>query len=93
LIEITQFDNKTVAGRYYEVYKPGYEEYAATQLDFKFDGKRPDEKNRPDFDVTTESGTKGNFYADQYTGKINFNLNNQSMGSQKFDGIFSPDLD
>jgi len=92
-IDITQFDNKTVAGRYYEVYKPGFEEYATTQRDFKFTAQKPEEKNRSDFEITTESGSKGNLYLDQYAGKINFNLNTPSMGGLQFDSTFSPDLD
>lgn len=92
-IDITQFDNKTIAGKYYEVYKPGFEEYATTQRDFKFNAQKPDEKNRSDFEITTESGSKGNLYPDQYAGKIQFHLNNSSMGGLLYDSTFSPDLD
>jgi len=93
-IDITQINNKTAAGRYYEVYKPGFEEYAATQRDFKFTAQRPEEKNRSDFEITTESGSKGNLYPEQYSGKINFNLNTISSNcGLQFDSNFSPDLD
>ena len=92
MIETTQFDNKTVSGRYYEVYKPGFEEYATTKRDFKFTAKKAEGEKRSDFQMTTESGGKGSLYPDQYAGKINFNLD-QSMGGLQFDGNFSPDLD
>jgi len=92
-IDITQFDNKTIAGKYYEVYKPGFEEYATTQSNFKFTGQNPDEKSRTDFAITTESGSKGNLYPNQSAGKIQFNLNNSSMGGLLYDSTFSPDLD
>jgi len=90
-IDITQFDNKTIAGRYYEVYKTGYEEYAKNKLDFKFEGKKPEQKNGGGFDITTESGRNGNIYLERL-GKIQFYVNGPSM-NDKFDGGFSPDLD
>lgn len=93
MIDITQFDNKTIAGRYYEVYKPGFEEYATTQRDSKFDAQKPDDINRSDFEITTESGSKGSIYLDEHGGKINFNMNNSSMGGALYDSTFSPDLD
>ncbi|MHB8074165.1 hypothetical protein [Desulfosporosinus fructosivorans] len=92
MIDITKFDNKMIAGRYYEVYKPGFEEYATTQRDFNFTATKPEDENRSDFEITTESGSKGNLYPDQYAGKINFNINT-SMGRLQFDSNFSPDLD
>src|SRR5680860_149576 len=93
MLDITQIDNKTVAGRYYEVYKSGFEEYATAQRDFKFTGQKPEGENRSDFEITTESGSKGNLYPDQNAVKIMFNLNNQSLGGLQFYGMFSPDLD
>ena len=93
IIDITQIDNQTATGRYYEVYKPGFEEYATTERDFKFTAQKPEEKNRSDFELTTESGSKGNLYPDQYAGKINLNLNTVSMGGLLYDSTFSPYLD
>lgn len=93
ILEITQFDNNSVAGHYYEEYKPGFEEYAKNKSDFKFTAQRPEEKNRSDFEITTESGSKGNIYFDEHGGKIHFNLNTASMGGMQFDPSFSPDLD
>ncbi len=92
MLDITQFDNMKVVGRYYEVYKPGFEEYATTQRDFNFTAQRPDEENRSDFEIITESGSKGNLYPDQYAGKINFHINT-SMDRLQFDSNFSPDFD
>ena len=90
-IDITQFDNKTVAGRYYEVYKPEFEEYDKNKFNFKFEGKKPEKKNYSGFDLTTESGSKGNIYLERQ-GKIHFNMNVQSDNSM-FDPLFNPDLD
>jgi len=92
-VDITQIDNKTAAGQYYEVYKPGFEEYATTQHDFKFTAQKPNEKNRSDYEITTESGSKGNLYPDQYAGKINLNMNTSSRSGLFYDSTFSPDLD
>ncbi len=96
-IEITQFDNQTVTGRYYEVYKPGFEAYATTQRDFKFNAQKPDEKNFSGFDYTTESGSKGNLYFEQRAGKIHLSGNPplpaSDLGDLIFDYNFSPDLE
>ena len=81
----------TVSGRYYEVYKPGFEEYAKNKRDFKFNGKKFDQKNNGVLDLTTESGSKGNLYLER-GGKIQLNMNNQSTNGV-FDSQFSPDLD
>lgn len=91
-VEITQFDNKTVAGRYYEVYKPGFEEYATPQRDFKFDAKKSAQKGSQSYDLTTESVSKGNLWFDTTGGKINLNMNTPPKGGVQFDGNFSPDL-
>ncbi|MDR3602331.1 MAG: hypothetical protein P4L49_17905 [Desulfosporosinus sp.] len=94
-VEITQIDNKTAAGRYYEVYKPGFEEYATAQRDFKFAAKKSEQQGNPIYDITTESMNtgKGIIYFDQNGGKINFNINPLSNGGLQFDSNFSPDLD
>lgn len=93
LIEITQFDNKTVAGRYYEVYKPGFEEYATTKHDFKIDAKKSEQKNSSGFDYTTEAGGKGNFFLEQHGGKIYLNGSTPSVGGLIFDSEFRPDVE
>jgi len=93
MIDITQIDNKTAAGRYYEVYKPGFEEYATAERDFKFTAQKPNGENRSDFEFTTESGRKGNLYPDQHAGKIDLNLDTESMGGLLYDSTFSPYLD
>jgi hypothetical protein len=93
-IEITQFDNQTVTGRYYEVYKPEFEAYATTERDFKFNAQKPDVVNVSGFEYTTESGSKGNIYLDQYAGKIHLSGRNPlSVGDLIFDYNFSPDLE
>lgn len=93
VIEITQIDNKTVTGRYYELYKPGFEEYATTQRDFKLDAKKSEQKNSSDFDYTTESGSKGNFFLDEHSAKIYLNGSTPSMGGLIYDSEFSPDVE
>jgi hypothetical protein len=94
IIEVTRFDNQTVTGRYYEEYKPGFEEYATTQRDFKIDAKKSEREHSLDFEYITESGSKGSLYIDGYRGKINLNMHTpQSLGGLIFDYDFSPDLD
>lgn len=96
-VEITQVDNEKVVGRYYEVYKPGFEEYATSKADFNIDAKKADAKYGSGYDFTTESGITGNIYMDQYQGMVNLNLNNKysviSTGGLQPDYRFSPDLE
>lgn len=92
-VEVTQFDNQTLTGQYYEEYKPGFEEYAANQRDFKINAKKSDREHSLDFVYTTESGSQGSLYIDEYEGKIHFNMHTPSLGGLIFDNNFSPDLD
>ena len=93
ILEIAKFDNKTIEGRYYEEYKPGFEDYANSKSEFKFDATNSDEKNGSGFDFTTESGNHGNLYIDDYSSKIHFNLNTSSPNGRSFDSTFSPDVE
>jgi hypothetical protein len=93
ILVIAHFDNKSVAGQYTEEYKPGFEDYAKNKRDFKFDAKKSEEKNSSGFDITTESGTKGDLYINGHDGKIEFHMNNSSTGGVQYDSTFSPDLD
>lgn len=63
LIEITQSDDKKVAGRYYETYKPGYEKYNESKYDFNFEFNPEDFNNFITY--TNASGKKetGSFHA------------------------------
>ncbi|MDQ7095353.1 hypothetical protein REC12_17315 [Desulfosporosinus sp. PR] len=93
ILEITQINNESAAGHYYEVYKPGFEEYAASKQDFSFTAQKSGGKNSPasDYDYTTDSGKKGNFFLDEHAGKIFFNP--AAKGGLLYDSTFSPDLD
>lgn len=92
-IEITQIDNKTVTGRYYEVFKPGFEKYASLNRNFTINAKKSDEKNSSGYDYTTESGSKGNFFLDEHAGKLYLNGNVSSVGGLIYDSTFSPDVE
>jgi len=99
-IDITNMDNTSVAGRYYEEYKPGFEEYETRLRDFQFNAQfEKDQRGNANFEYTNESGGKmrGNIYINDFDGKINFNIDNlhSSFGSSPklFDSSFSPDLD
>jgi hypothetical protein len=89
IIDIAHMDAKTVAGRYHEEYRPGFEEYAAGTKDFSFDSSF--DKNNPTMapiQYTTKSGGTGhgdisidqhgprlyfNFQDATYTGSTNYN--------------------
>ncbi|TGE36375.1 hypothetical protein E4K67_20840 [Desulfosporosinus fructosivorans] len=93
IIEITQIDNKTVVGRYYEEYKPGFEEYATTQRNFEIDAKMSDKENSSGYDYTTKSGSKGDLFIDEHSAKIYVNGITQSMSGLIFNSEFSPDVE
>lgn len=91
VIDITQIDETTVTGKYQEEYVKGYEEYAATSRSFNFSAKFQDKGLNADFTTTTSSGNtvKGNIYVDQFSGKINFNINESRNSNLLFDSQFS----
>lgn len=97
-IEITAIDSVHVVGRYYEEYKPGFEDKAANKENFNFDASFNDgEKNDPNRAtavVTNDAGieTKIDLYFDDHIGKIHLGFN-RSFGSKPFDSTFSPVLD
>lgn len=93
IIEIEKFDNQTLAGRYHEEYKPGFEEYVNKDSEFKFDAQKSSEKNSSDFNYTTESGNKGDIYLDEHQGKLYLNGGPMSRGDLILDSTFSPDLE
>ncbi len=95
IIEITSIDNRTVAGNYHEEYKQGYEQYANSKREFKFNAKFDKDPRNAQFESTNESGGKlrGSIYIDEHLGKVNFHLNNLSMGNLGFDYSFSPVLE
>ncbi|GAB6154961.1 hypothetical protein JCM17380_37120 [Desulfosporosinus burensis] len=97
-VDITHMDNKSVMGRYYEEYKPGFEEYSTNNRNINFSAQfEKDQRGNGNFEYTTESGGKGqgNIFISDYQGKVNFNLHNMntSPGGLMFDSTFSPDLD
>lgn len=93
-IEITNIDNKTVTGKYYEVYKPGFEEYATQKHDFSFNAQFDKDQPNAKFVHTDESGNniQGIFF-DQHDGRLNLNGSSSSIGGLISDYSFSPDLE
>ena len=69
---IEELGNGSVAGRYYEEYRPEYAEYAENSEAFTFTAKGQNERVYEHYEVTTDSGTQGYMYFEVYTGKIHF---------------------
>lgn len=96
VIDIAQMDNKTVAGRYREEYKQGFEQNAAGALDFSFEAKFDQGHYNAMFEYTTTSGSKGrgNISFDERAGRVYLNLDAKNRGIPlEFDSAFSPALD
>lgn len=95
-IEITQLDQQAVSGHYYEELKPGFEDYLTTHQDFNF--KARFEKNQgsnANFDYTTAAGitAHGSIYIDDQRGRVEFFLENHSIGGLMPDQTFIPDVE
>ncbi|AFM39341.1 hypothetical protein Desaci_0269 [Desulfosporosinus acidiphilus SJ4] len=93
IIEITQIDQTSATGRYYEVYKPGFDQYATTKRNFNFNATRSKDKNSPNYNYSTDTGSKGDFFLDEHAGKIYLNGNIISAEGAIFDSSFSPDFE
>ena len=97
-VDITHFDNMTVRGRYYEEYKPGFEEYSTGMNEFNFEAKFENgQRSSAEFESTSVTGdkTRGHIYLNDYEASVNFGINNMRSfdGGMMYDSSFSPDLD
>lgn len=95
-LEITQIDTNGVSGRYYEVYKTGFEDSINKTADFTFNGTFENEKRNARLEIPNGNGGKveGNLFLDDYVGKVNMNFNQQYVGNGlMFDSSFRPVLD
>jgi hypothetical protein len=96
IIDITHMDAKTVAGRYHEEYKPGFEQYAATAKDLSFDSSF--DKNNPTMapiQYTTKSGGTGHgdISIDQHGPRLYLNIQDASYtDSTNYNPMYSPVL-
>lgn len=90
-IDITQVDEKNISGRYHEEFAQGYEDYATNKKDFNFTAQFQKDNLDAAFTSTTSSGNtiKGNIYLDQWSGKINLNIDGPREGNMLFDSQFS----
>lgn len=97
IIEITEIDSNHVAGRYYEEYKPGFEDKAAQKEGFNFDAPFNNKENGDPYgveaEITNKTGgkTQIHLHLDEQLGKIYFNFNRGS--GNYFDSSFSPVLE
>ncbi|MGC7871237.1 hypothetical protein ACPUYX_06855 [Desulfosporosinus sp. SYSU MS00001] len=94
IIEITQIDQTSATGRYYEVYKPGFDQYATRKRDFSFNAAKSKDKNSPEYRFRTDAGINEAFFLDEHSGKIYLNESTTfSEGGIILDSTFSPDLE
>lgn len=90
---VVHAESASIAGKYYEEYKEGYETYAQNALTFTFDASNPDQtKGDTTFTFTDSQGQNrtGSIYLDEWNAKIYFNLN---IPSSSYDPSFSPVLE
>lgn len=90
-IDITEITETTISGRYHEEYLKGYEAYAKNKNDFQFKATFDKNNLNAPFTATDSSGNtiKGNIYVDQYSGKINFHIDENRNRNILSDGQFS----
>lgn len=88
-VQISHIDEKSIAGRYYEEYREGFEQYSNNQEDIRFEANFEQDSRHVSFDYLDESSNiTGNIYLDEYSGKVNFHIN-QNSGGMVYDNVFS----
>jgi hypothetical protein len=94
IIDITHMDAKTVAGRYHEEYKPGFEQYAANANDLSFDSSFDKDPQGAAIEYTTKSGGTGygNIHFEEHGPKIYFDVKDATNNVSKNDSTYSPVL-
>lgn len=90
-IDITQINETTISGRHYEKYITGYEEYAANKKDFQFNATFEKGNLGGQFKATDAAGKalEGYIHLDQYSGTVNFNINESRNMSIMFDSQYN----
>jgi hypothetical protein len=93
IIDIAHLDTKTVAGRYHEEYKPGFEEYASGANDFSFDSSIQEYLSAA-IEYDTKAGAKGHgkINCEEHGPKIYFDFQDAFTGSKNYDPSYSPVL-
>jgi len=97
-LEIIHIDQSSIKGRYYEQYKPEYEQYAENNLSFNFEANFEENNTRnANFTYTSSTGNnrEGNIYLDDYSARIDlwFNDPGPTQGKIKYNSSFNPVLD
>ena len=95
-LEIIEFSNSQITGKYTEEYKDGYQEYEAEKLEFTFVGTfTNDDYRNASLEITDNSGRvqHGNIFIDEYRAKIELYLDRPYHHPLQYDSTFTPDLD
>jgi hypothetical protein len=89
-VEIQKIDNKIISGRYYEQFVKGFEDYAASAKEFKFNAQSTNYPYDAAFEYSNESGKKvrGNININPMMAKVYLNFDNNQRGSLIYDGEF-----
>jgi hypothetical protein len=89
-VEIQKIDNKIISGRYYEQFAKGFEDYAASAKEFKFNAQSTNYPYDAAFEYSNESGKKvrGNININPMMAKVYLNFDNNQSGSLIYDGEF-----
>jgi hypothetical protein len=91
IVEITSINETSVSGKYYEQSVPGYEDYFSNKKSFTFSGTFQKDSLDAPYTATNADGNtvKGYIYIDQWSGKINFNIDGPRNEKVLYDGQFS----
>jgi hypothetical protein len=95
-LDLTEVNDKNVAGRYYEVYKNGYDNYKEAAKDFTFNASyKNEDKYNAFFEAKNSSGKalKGNITVNRHSPTIYFNVNENSNPNMIQDGQFNKIFD
>ncbi|MCM8711081.1 hypothetical protein M2651_08575 [Clostridium sp. SYSU_GA19001] len=92
IVDIEKIDKNTASGRYHEEYLKGYEEYAASAKDFKFEAKFKDFPYSAEFNKvgSSDKSTSGYFGLVPYSACINFTfMQSYEVYNSVFDRVFN----
>jgi hypothetical protein len=91
-LELIEVNDKTITGRYHEVYKNGYENYKINGKDFTFSAifNDKDHYNAP-FESNNASGQnyKGELSTNNYSPSVYFSIGDNSIPNRVNDGNFN----
>lgn len=90
-VDITHIDKTTIVGRYYDVFKEGFEGFEKNKKDFSFEGKFDMDSFNASFNYKDLNGNEvnSNLYIDQMNSRITLGFETSPYGAISNDNTFN----